>query len=68
MESDYSGDSVDFTYTFNEYYTLEEMAEDRADCSWMEEYEEYSNIVPGEVQEMEGKRQNRVLGGEYLRF
>lgn len=53
MESDYSGDSVDFTYTFNEYYTLEEMAEDRADCSWMEEYEEYSNIVPGEVQEME---------------
>lgn len=47
-ESEY----VDYTYSFYEYYTLEEIARDRGDCSWMEAYNEYFNIVPGQVKEM----------------
>ena len=47
-ESEY----VDYTYSFYEYYTLEEIARDRGDCSWMEAYNEYFNIVPGQGKEM----------------
>ena len=43
---------MDYTYSFYEYYTLEEIARDRGDCSWMEAYNEYFNIVPGQVKEM----------------
>ena len=33
-----SQSGVDYTYSFYEYYTLEEIARDRGDCSWMEAY------------------------------
>ena len=52
-EAELQPDSDEYSYQFIDYYTLEEIAEDRADCSWMEDYEEYSNIVPGQVQELE---------------
>ena len=50
--TDYTQAFVDFTYQFLDYYTLDEIAEDRADCSWMDNYDDYENINPGTVQEM----------------
>lgn len=52
MSTDYSKPSVDITYNFVEYYSLDEMAEDATDCSWMGDYKEYANVTPGQVQEM----------------
>ena len=52
MSTDYSKPSVDITYNFVEYYSLDEMAEDATDCSGMGDYKEYANVTPGQVQEM----------------
>lgn len=46
--------NVSYMYTFEEYYTAEELGEYNRDVSWMEEYpEEYSQVSVTEVQELQ---------------
>ena len=54
MAADISGEE-DFSYIYqlNDYYTLEDAEEEYTDCSWMDDYQEYSNVVCSKVQQMD---------------
>lgn len=52
--TDYSADSLfDYTYSFYDYFTLEDMAEYNSDYSWLDGMDEYTNVNVGEVHEQD---------------